>query len=187
MRLGAAPCGTRRPRLGGFRNFPPPAGAELALIVPPTLFLILWRRLVLALRASAPTVAASCGRGPASPPLFSSGGPGSPPPRPRSLRSRPATVVGASGDRCPASRGSFVGYRLASFAGAFRCRSCVRRAGRVLRAGRDALGLSLPLVALLLGRPAHSFARAPALRPLRPRYARPRPRFSLQGVRVARR
>ena len=60
---------------------------------------ILWRRLVLALRASAPTVAVSCGRGPNSPPLFPSGGPVAPPPLPRSLRSRPATVVGASGDR----------------------------------------------------------------------------------------
>lgn len=30
---------------------------------------------------------------------------------PRSLRSRPATAVGALGERCPASRGVFVGYR----------------------------------------------------------------------------
>ena len=88
---------------------------------------------------AAPTVAVSCGRGPNTPPLFPSGGPVAPPPLPRSLLSRPATVVGASGDRCPALRGSFVGYRLASFAGAFRVRSCVRRAGRVLRSGRAAL------------------------------------------------
>lgn len=149
--------------------------------------LILWRRLVLALRASAPTVAVSCGRGPNSPSLIPSGGPVAPPPLPRSLRSRPDTVVGASGDRCPALRGSFVGYRLASFAGAFRVRSCVRRAGRVLRSGRAALQGARSTIARLLGRHSRRLARTPALRPLRPRFARPRPRFSLQGVRIARR
>lgn len=53
---------------------------------------------------AAPTYAASCGRGPNSPPLSSSGGPVAPSPLPRSLRSRPRGVAGATGERCPSLR-----------------------------------------------------------------------------------
>ena len=68
--------------------------------------------------------------------------------------------------------------------GARRCRSYVRRAGRVLRSGRAALGFSLSPFALILGRHSHRFARTPALRPSRPRYARPLRPFRLVGSRV---
>lgn len=68
--------------------------------------------------------------------------------------------------------------------GARRCRSCVRRAGRVLRSGRAALRGSLSPFARLLGRHSQSFARTPALRPPRPRYARPLRPFRLVGSRV---
>lgn len=65
---------------------------------------------------SAPTYAASCGRGPNSPPLSSSGGPVAPPPHPRSLRSRPRGVAGATGERLSGLGYAmplpfFVGYR----------------------------------------------------------------------------
>lgn len=68
--------------------------------------------------------------------------------------------------------------------GACRCRSCVRRAGRVLRSGRAALRGSLSPFARLLGRHSQSFARTPALRPPRPRFARPLRPFRLVGSRV---
>lgn len=71
--------------------------------------------------------------------------------------------------------------------GARRCRSYVRRAGRVLRSGRAALGFSLSPFALILGRHSHRFARTPALRPSRPRYARPLRPFRQVGSRVNRR
>lgn len=53
---------------------------------------------------AAPAYAVSCGRGPNSPPLFSSGGPVAPSPRPPSLRSGPRGVAGATGERCPSLR-----------------------------------------------------------------------------------
>ena len=68
--------------------------------------------------------------------------------------------------------------------GARRCRSCVRRAGRVLRSGRAVLRGSLSLFARLLGRHSRRLARTPALRPLRSRFARPRRPFRLVGSRV---
>ena len=94
---------------GGFPEPPPACGSGGMRLPLPLPFLILWRRLVLALRASAPTDAVSCGRGPNSPPLCASGGPVAPSPRPRSLWSRPRRVAGASGERCPASRGFLIG------------------------------------------------------------------------------
>lgn len=53
---------------------------------------------------SAPTDAASSGALPRRAPSKGSGGPASPPRLPRSLRSRPRRVAGATGERCPSLR-----------------------------------------------------------------------------------
>lgn len=81
----------------------------------------------------APTCAVSSGALPRRAPSMARGCPASPPRLPRSLWSRPATAVGASGDRCPASRGLFICWRLGVFTGLRGLRPCVRRVLRPLR------------------------------------------------------
>ena len=73
---------------------------------------ILWRRLVRALRSRHRLSRCPAGASAPDAPLLARGAPRPPPRLPRSLRSRPATVVGASGDRYGGFAPSFfIGWR----------------------------------------------------------------------------
>lgn len=138
------------------------------------------------------------GAAPAPPPLMGSGGPASPSRLPRSLRSRPRTAAGALGERCPATRGFFFGYRPATSTGAGRGCAHVRRAGGKRLFGRAArLAILAPLrtpvgrrslsrrvaVVLRSGRAA----RLPLLAPLRSADGRRSLRFARLATRRFRR
>lgn len=134
---------------------------------------------------AAPSYAAACARGP-PPRACGRWGAPAPPAPPRSRWSRPATVAGASGERCPATRGFFIGYRLAAFMGAGGSRPRVCMVARVLHFSRGVRVAGLPLVALQRARPSFRFARTASMHPLRSPVGRPRPHFTLQGVRAVR-
>lgn len=97
------------------------------------------------------------------------------PATPASLRAAPRTVARATGDRCPATRGFLSADALPPLRGlgAFAPASVWWRARSASVAPRAITGARrFPRVAHLA-----------TLRPLRPRYARPPPRFSRQGSR----
>lgn len=104
---------------------------------------------------------------------------GGPPPlllSPASFGRAPATVVGGKGHRCPASRGFLSADALPPYwgLGAYAPASVVWRSRSALVASRAYGG----------ARRSRCVARFASLRPLRPRCARPQPRFSRQGSRI---